>query len=266
MALATGTLAGCSPKEEPATAAKPTDQPSGEVVVFAAASLTDVFGQLAGDFEREHPGIKVTTNFAGSQSLRTQIENGAQAQVFASASVKHIDSLRASELVAAPVVFATNRLVIVVPPKNPAGITSLADLPKAERLVLAGESVPAGTYADKVIANAAATLGSDFPDRVAKKLVSRETHVRQTLQKVVLGEADAALVYATDAASVGDKVEVIAIPDEVNVIAEYPIAVVKGGKRSDLGQLFVDFVLSEAGREKLADFGFGTPGGKATAP
>jgi len=258
--------AGCSSKDAGVGAAPGVEaksEPSGEVVVFAAASLTDAFGQLGRDFERENPGIKVTLNFAGSQSLRTQIENGAEAQVFASASADHIDGLRGAGLVEASSVFATNRLVIVVPPSNPAGITSLSDLPNAERLVLAGESVPAGRYTDEVIAKAATQLGNDFPGRVARKVVSREAHVRQTLQKVVLGEADAAVVYATDAASVGDKVKVIAISDAVNVVAEYPIAVVKGGGRAELGQRFVDFVRSEAGREKLADFGFGAPSEKA---
>ena len=239
-----------------------TSAPRGELLVFAAASLTDVFSVLAEDFEREYPGVKVSLNFAGSQSLRTQIENGAQPQVFASANAQHMETLRSKKLVGEPAAFARNEMVIVVPAGNPSKIESLADLPKAERLVLAGEAVPAGRYAEKVLENARASLGADFAERVKKKLVSRENHVRQSLQKVALGEADAAMVYATDAASARAKVEVVRISPPHNVVATYPIAVVTGSPRAALGQLFVDFVRSEAGGEKLEEFGFGTPGSK----
>ena len=201
-------------------------------------------------------GVDVKMNFAGSQSLRTQIVNGAQPHVFASANAQHISALREQKLVDEPIDFAHNELVIVVPPANPAGIESLSDLPKAERIVLAGENVPAGAYSEKVLANASSAYGADFADRVTRHVVSRENHVRQTLQKVVLGEADAAIVYATDAVSSGDKVKAIAIPSEHNVTAAYPIVTVTGAPRAHLGKLFVEHVRSEAGKARLSEFGF----------
>jgi len=224
-----------------------------EVVVFAAASLTDAFKALAVDFEKQHPKLDVKINFAGSQSLRTQIENGAKPQVFASANAKHMNALRKAKLVDEPVTFVHNELVIVVPPANPAGIHSLKELPKAKRLVLAGKNVPGGSYADQMLARASSEYGANFADRVHKQVVSRETHVRETLQKVVLGEADAAIVYATDAASAKSKVKTIAIPAQHNVIANYPIATLSGSKT---GKLFVDYVLSDAGKKRLKEFGF----------
>lgn len=227
-----------------------------EVVVFAAASLTEAFKQIAEDFKQANPGVDVKMNFAGSQSLRTQIENGAQPQVFASANAKHMNTLVGKKLVDEPVTFVHNELVIAVPAANPAGIQSLRDLPKAKRLVLAGKNVPAGAYAEKMLANASKAYGADFAERVHEQVVSRENHVRQTLQKVVLGEADAAVVYATDAASAGDKVKSIAIPAELNVIASYPIATVKGSPNAKLGKKFLEFVLSDAGKARLKAHGF----------
>lgn len=241
LALAGLMVCGCKGKNE------------NEVLVFAAASLTDAFKALAKDFKKEHPKLDVKLNFAGSQSLRTQIENGASPQVFASANPKHMNALRKQKLVDEPAIFVHNELVIVVPMANPAGITSLGELPKAKRIVLAGKNVPAGSYADKMLARAGSEYGADFTVRVHKQVVSRENHVRQTLQKVVLGEADAAIVYATDAASAKDKVKIIAIPKQHNVVASYPIATLKGSKA---GKVFVDYVLSEAGRAKLKEFGF----------
>jgi molybdate transport system substrate-binding protein len=227
----------------------------GTVTVFAAASLTEAFTDLGAAFEREHRGVKVIFNFAGSQSLRTQIEQGAQPDVFASANPRHMSALVEAELVAAPAIFAHNRMVIAVPPANPARISELADLPRAERLVLAGTNVPAGAYAEKVFARLDATR-SGFAERVAARVVSREMHVRQVLQKVILGEADAAVVYATDAASAGKKITIVDIPDELNVVADYPIAAVQGASRPGLGERFTAFVRSQRGREILAAHGF----------
>lgn len=228
---------------------------SGTLTVFAAASLTEAFTDLGEAFKREHPGVDVVFNFAGSQSLRTQIENGAEPDIFASANPRHMNALREADLVEAPEVFAHNRMVIAVPPDNPAGIAGLADLPRADRLVLAGENVPAGSYAEKVLARFDA-VRTGFAETVGDKVVSREMHVRQVLQKVVLGEADAAMVYATDAASVGDKIKSIDIPDEYNVVADYPIAAVKGASKPGLAERFTAFVRSERGREILRARGF----------
>lgn len=253
-ALASG-CSRASRAEEGAT----SGPPSGRIVVFAAASLTDAFEEAADDFAARNPAVEVKLNFAGSQSLRAQIEQGAQPQVFASADREHLDALRDKGLVAEPVVFAENEMVIAVPANNPAGITSLADLPNAERLVVAGPNVPAGAYAELILERANASLGADFAERVTRRVVSREMHVRQTLQKVVLGEADAALVYATDAAAAGDKVRAIAIAPELNVKAAYPIATVKGSSNQHAANAFVDYLGSEAGRAVLARHGFHSP-------
>ena len=226
-----------------------------EVVVFAAVSLTESFGALEADFEKANPNVDLMLNFAGSQSLRTQIENGATAQVFASANQKHMDALANADLVADAETFANNSLVIAVPADNPADIQSFGDLPKAQRLVLAGEVVPAGAYADRVI-QGATEFGADFADRVYQSVVSRENHVRHTLQKVLLGEADAAIVYATDAKAVGDKIKIIDIPDDHNIIASYPIAMLKGAAHERAAKSFISFVQSEAGKKRLSEFGF----------
>jgi molybdate transport system substrate-binding protein len=232
------------------------------VTVFAAASLTDAFKAIAADFEKANPGVDLKLSFAGSQSLRTQIEHGAHANVFASANVRHMEALRSDGLVENPTVFANNQMVIVVPRNNPAGIERFADLVRAKRLVLAGPSVPAGRYAERVLRRAATDpkLGADFADRVLDRVVSREMHVRATLQKVVLGEADAAIVYATDGVAVGEGVKSIAIPEAYNIQAAYPIALV--GKQTDLSRKFVDFVRSPAGRKHLEAHGFIPASGK----
>lgn len=221
-----------------------------EVVVFAAASLAEAFTQIAKDFENAHPGLDVKLSFAGSQSLRAQIQHGARPDVFASANVLHAEMLQRRGLIDTPVIFAHNAMVIVVPASNPAGIEKLAELPDARRLVLAQQAVPAGAYADAVLAK----MGPDFVAKVHARVVSREPNVRQVLQKVVLGEADAAIVYATDAAVATDRVEIIPIPREHNVVAAYSIAVVTGSAR---GELLVDHVQSRAGQDTLARFGFG---------
>lgn len=227
-----------------------------EVVAFAAASLTDVFRALADDFQAAHRGVPTKFNFAGSQSLRTQVENGARPQVFASASDKHMEALAEAGLVEEPEVFAHNELVLVTPPDNPAKLTSLADLPRAERIVLAGEAVPAGAYAVQMLASASRDLGADFAQRVQAHVVSRENHVRQTLQKVVLGEADAAIVYATDAKSAGSSVHTVPLPAEHNVRAAYPIAVLRDAAHMRLARAFVAHVRSDAGAARLKAAGF----------
>jgi molybdate transport system substrate-binding protein len=250
--------AGCSSPSD----ASDNREPRGTVKVFAAASLTDAFSSVKAAFEEAYPDIKVKMTFAGSQSLRTQIQHGAEPQVFASANSKHMVGLAEHGLVHEPVVFAHNTMVVAVPASNPAGIESLADLPNAESLVLADANVPAGTYARQVFDRAAADYGDDFAKRVDDTVVSREMHVRQTLQKVVLGEADACVVYSTDAVAAGDRIKSIAIAPEHNVTAKYPMALVKDVSRTHLGEMFMDFVTSDAGQAALAGHGF-SPVGRA---
>ncbi len=227
-----------------------------ELLVFAAASLTDAFTELAHAFETGHPGVSVRLSFGGSQALRTQIENGAEPQVFASADARHVQALVDQGLVGPPVSFARNRLVIVVPKDNPAHIETLDDLPRAERLVLCDDSVPAGAYTQQSLKRAAAELGADFLARVEGRVASRESNVRQTLQKVVLGEADAAIVYASDAVAAGDDVSTIEVPSAFNVTATYPVALLEKNPHPELARAFVALLRSEAGQAILTRHGF----------
>ena len=234
-----------------AAAAAPPPQ---ELVVFEAASLTDAFASLAEKFRAAHAGIKVTANAAGSQELRTQIEHGAKADVFASADLKHMDKLRQVGLVLAPTVFACNQPVVVVRPGS--GVKAFADLASVDRLVIGAPGVPIGTYTDQILAAAGKQLGGDWVKRVQARIVSRELNVRQVLAKVTLGEADAGIVYRTDAMAAKGKATAIAIPDAFNVTAEYPIAALKAAPRADLAAAWIALVTSPAGQALLAQHGF----------
>jgi molybdate transport system substrate-binding protein len=227
-----------------------------EVSVFAAASLRESFAELGKQFEAAHPGVKVLFNLAGSHELRTQIENGAPADVFASADQKHMQALVAARLAAGPRVFARNEPVVVVPKGNPAGIGSLKDLPRAKRIVVGVPEVPIGAYTLRILDAASKQYGNDFRPQVEARVVSRELNVRQVLAKVGLGEADAAIVYRTDAATAKQAVEAISIPRDLNVIAEYPIAVLTRARQPELARELVELVLSSSGKEVLARFGF----------
>ena len=238
-------------------AAPPAKEPSKELVVFAAASLREAFEALAPAFEQARPGVKVRLNLAGSQELRTQIEQGARPDVFASADHKHMATLEAQGLLAGPpAVFARNQPVIVLARGNPAGIRTLADLAGARRLVVGAPEVPIGGYTAKILEAAARKHGVAWRAKVEGAVVSRELNVRQVLAKVVLGEADAGIVYRTDAGAARDKVEVVAIPPELNVIAAYPIAVMKSSADPGLARAWVALVLSAEGQRRLAAAGF----------
>ncbi len=233
---------------------------SGTLSVFAAASLTDVFGEIGEAFESEHPDVDIEFNFAGSSALATQIEEGAPADVFASANLEQMQRLVDGDLIAGEgQVFVRNLPVIVVPADNPAEVATPADLAKSGlRLVLALEDVPIGRYAREVIANLAADpgYGAEFEAAALGNLVSSEEDVRAVLAKVELGEADAGVVYRTDAAVGGDRVQVIEIPSEANIVAEYPIAQTAEARNPGAAQAFIDFVLGEAGQSALIAAGF----------
>lgn len=232
------------------------------LTVFAAASLTDAFTEMGDAFEASHPDVTVTFNFGGSQNLRTQIEQGAPADVFASANTKEMDTLITGQFVNAdaPSVFLTNQLVVVLPKENPAGITTLEDLGKPGlKLVLAAEEVPAGKYAREILENLNASFGADYKDRVLANVVSNEDNIRQAVTKVQLGEADASIVYLSDAVAVPE-LQKIEIAAEMNVIASYPIAPLAASTNSDLAKQFVQYVLSQEGQATLAKWGF-TPVG-----
>jgi molybdate transport system substrate-binding protein len=227
-----------------------------ELVLFEAASLKDAFAKLAQRFEKDNPGVNVIPNAAGSQELRAQIEHGATADVMASADRKHMDALAAQGLVVSPSIFTCNELVVVVRTGLAATIKTFADLPRAERIVIGASEVPVGIYTLQVLQKARTKLGTDFPVRVQMKVVSHELNVRQVLAKVVLGEADAGVVYRSDTASAAGKVAVVAIPPEMNVVAEYPIAALKAAPHPDLARRWIELVKSPAGAVALREAGF----------
>lgn len=226
-----------------------------KVTVFAASSLTEAFEDMAQAFEAAHGGAKVVLNFAGSSTLSAQILQGAPADVFASANREQMATVAAEGLVAGEAAdFAGNKLVVITP-KNSA-VASLADLAGSDvKVVLAAPEVPVGAYARTALEKLNAEYGPDFKTRVEANLVSEEPNVRQAAAKVELGEADAAIVYSTDAA-VLQNVSIIEIPDAYNVLASYPLAVLSDAAQPELARAFVDFVLSDEGRAILAKRGF----------
>lgn len=227
---------------------------SHEITVFAAASLREAFEDLGKAFKAK-THVKVRLNLAGSQELRTQIEQGARADVFASADQKHMDALVTTKLATAPRVFARNTPVVIVPADNPAKVASFQDLMKAKRIVIGVPEVPIGNYTLQILDKA----GADFKQKVLANVVSREPNVRQVLAKVTLGEADAAIVYRTDAMAGKDKVKIIDIPAKVNVVAEYPVAVLAKAPEAAAARAFVDLLLSAEGQKRLAAAGFVAP-------
>jgi molybdate transport system substrate-binding protein len=272
-------LAGCAPAAAPtaapalppaakepttvSTAIPLTDMPEPEpqtLIVFAAASLTDAFTEIGNAFEAAHDGVTVTFNFAGSQALRTQIEEGAPADVFASANIKEMDTLVTGSFVAQglPQIFLTNKLVVILPADNPAGIAMLEDLAQTGiKLVLAAEEVPVGNYSRQALEKMNASFGADYKDKVLANVVSNEDNVKQVVAKVQLGEADAGIVYTSDAIA-APELKSVEIPLDLNVIANYPIAPLVDSANTELAAQFVEYVLSADGQAILEKWGFGS--------
>ncbi|MEU0093020.1 molybdate ABC transporter substrate-binding protein [Kribbella sp. NPDC006257] len=243
------TLAACGSDEKPAAsqASSSSPAPSGTVNVFAAASLTGAFTQLGKDFEAAHPGVKVVFNFAGSSALAQQINQGAPADVFASAAPKNLDQVTGK---GTATTFAKNKLEIAVPKGNPGKITGLKDFAdQNKKIAICAVQVPCGAAAKKVFD---ATKLVAQPD-------SLEQDVKAALAKVSLGEVDAALVYRTDVLAAKDKVEGIEFPEADQAINDYPIATLTEAKNADGAKAFVDFVLSAQGRTVLTAAGFEAP-------
>lgn len=238
-------LAGC------AAAAPPREG----LRVFAASSLTEAFREMAAAFEEASPGTDVMLVFAGSQVLRLQIEQGAQADIFASADPRHMESLARDGLVTRPRLLARNELVVIVPPENPAGIEAFADLAGASRVVIGTPNVPVGAYAREALRRAEA-VGAlpGFEEAVMGRVVSEESNVRLVRAKVELGEADAAIVYRTDA--VTGRVRTVQVPPRANVRARYLIGVVAGARNSAAAERWVAFASSPEGRGILSRHGF----------
>lgn len=223
---------------------------SGELVVFAAASLTDAFDELSEAFVDADPDVEVVHNYAGSQTLASQINEGAPADVFASANTTQMDALaEADNLAGEAEIFTANLLSIAVESDNPFGIGGLADLDDPELvLVLPAEEVPAGEYAREALDAAGVEVAPS----------SLEQDVRAALSKVEIGEADASIVYASDVVT-SDAAEGVDIPLEQNVPASYPIALVADAPNPTAAEAFVAFVLSAAGQDILASYGFTAP-------
>ncbi len=231
------------------------------VTVFAAASLTEAFGELAAAYERRYPDRAVRLNLAGSQQLALQLAQGAEADVFASADHRWMDHVL-DRVAGEPVVFARNRLVAIVPAANPGAVGALDDLSRPGlRLVLAADAVPVGAYSRDALRRLAARPGfpTDYAQRVLENLVSEEENVKAVATKVQLGEADAGIVYASDVTpALAPHVRVIDVPDEASAAATYPIAVLAAGDTA-AARDFLALVLSRPGRAVLERHGFGPP-------
>ncbi|MBM7506071.1 molybdate ABC transporter substrate-binding protein [Agromyces aurantiacus] len=246
-------LAGCAPVADGAGSPATGDSSGSDQVsltVFAAASLTEAFDELAARFEERTPAVDVRLSFGGSSALAQQLVEGAPADVFAAAAEAPMQTLVDAGLVEEPVVFATNTLELVVPAGDPAGVEGLADLARDElRIALCDPSVPCGAASDELLRAEGVEAAPD----------TLESDVKAVLTKVSLGEVDAALVYRTDVLAAGDAVEGIEVPAAASVVNRYPIAAVTGSAAADAAAAFVAFVTGDEGRQVLDGAGFGAP-------
>jgi molybdate transport system substrate-binding protein len=250
-------VAGCGSDSSSGSSAKSTTttattKVTGAITVSAAASLTEAFTKIGTDFKRANPNATTTFNFGSSATLETQIQQGAPADTFASADLDNMNKLVAASLVdGQPVVFAKNRLVIVTKPGNPKQVKTLADLANLDVVSLCGETVPCGKYAAQILQAA----GVAIPETK----VTRGQDVKATLAAVAIGDADAAIVYVTDAKSAGTTVEAVTIPDAQNAVATYPIATLTAGVNKPTSQAFIAYVMSSKGQATLRSYGFLPP-------
>jgi molybdate transport system substrate-binding protein len=245
-------LAACGSDDDPTGGEAGGGDEPVELTVFAASSLTDALTQIGGDFEAANAGVTVTFNFGSSGDLAAQIASEGTADVFASASESYMDDVGEDPGVTGRADFVQNKLVVVTPPDNPADIRTFEDLGNdGVQVVLAAEGVPVGDYAREALDSAG------ISDAVLGNVVSNEEDNASVVAKIVAGEADAAIVYVSDVTSqVAPDVFAVAIPDDVNVIATYPIAVVIGSSNEGTARAFVDYVTGPDGQATLADLGF----------
>ncbi|MDH3599140.1 MAG: molybdate ABC transporter substrate-binding protein [Candidatus Tectomicrobia bacterium] len=232
---------------------------NGTLTVFAAVSLTEAFTALAQRLKTLYPGLRIQFNFAGSQSLRTQLEQGAPADVFASANVDQMELAQQSGVVLVEShLFVKNRLVVIAPRDNPGKLAAFRDLATPGlKLVLAGPHVPVGQYSRQALRQAAADYGADFEAQVLQNLVSEEHNVKQVVTKVQLAEADAGITYVSDITPrIKPDILTLPIPEAYNQIATYPIALVNGTRQRTAAQAFIDFVRSDPGQALMASYNF----------
>ena len=259
VAAAAVIAAGCSSSKDSSSSGSapagagggsPSAAVSGTVTVFAAASLKEAFTTLAKPFETDHPGSSVKLSFGASSDLAEQINQGAPADVFASASPKNMQQVISAGGASTSTTFVKNVMEVAVPPSNPANVASVTDLAKSSvKVALCEPQVPCGTVAAEVFKNANITV----------KPVTLEPDVKSTLSKVELNEVDAGMVYVTDVRAAGSKVKGVVIPDNINASTEYPIAALTKAPNSSAAQAFVDLVLSPAGQSVLTADGFQKP-------
>lgn len=251
LTVVTGCSSGGGTRADSPTSAAASSEVSGDLTVFAAASLKATFTELGTRFEAEHPGSTVTFSFAGSSDLVTQLTQGAPADVFASADTANMTkAVDAGLLTGAPVNFATNTLTIVTPPGNPKNIASFADLARPDTtVVVCAPQVPCGAATTKIEQSTGTSLTP----------VSEESSVTDVLGKITSGQADAGLVYVTDASGAGDKVTAVPFPESSGAVNTYPIAVLEDSANSAAAQAFVDLVSGPEGRTVLQDAGFAAP-------
>jgi len=256
LASAATLVAGCSSSQTDSAAptagsSAPSTGITGDITVFAAASLKSTFTELGERFKTDNPGTNVTFSFAGSSDLVTQLTGGAPADVFASADEKNMTKAKDAGLIAnAPVDFASNTLTIVTPPGNPKGIKTFADLAKPDTaVVVCAPQVPCGS-ATKIVEQATG---------VTLAPVSEESAVTDVLGKITSGQADAGLVYVTDAAGAGNKVTAVPFPESSGAVNTYPIALLKDSKNATTAKKFIDMVTSPDGQEVLSAAGFAAP-------
>ncbi len=235
---------------------------SSKLTVFAAASLTDAFNEIGRSYQANHTDANITFNFDGTQILRTQIEQGANADVFASANLKQMNALKDQGLMnnSSVTVFAKNKLAIIVPAANPANITNLSDLARPGlKLVIGTKDVPCGDYTIQMLNKTAnlTAFGVNFKNRTLANVVSQEPNVNGIVTKVALGEADAGIVYVSDVPmQYKGRVQTIPIPGSANVLAQYPIGILSSSKNAQQAQSFIDFVTSSTAKAILQKYGF----------
>jgi molybdate transport system substrate-binding protein len=250
-ALALALISGCGSSDQAPASSSTTASAGGKIMVFAAASLKKTFTDIGEQFKTENPGASVEFSFAGSSDLVTQLTQGAPADVFASADTKNMDKAAQAGLLAGdPVNLASNTLTIAVAPGNPKKIASFKDLTQQGRnVVVCAPQVPCGSATQKVEEATGVTLNP----------VSEESSVSDVLNKVTTGQADAGIVYVTDAIGAGDKVAAVAFPEAAGAVNTYPIAVLKGSENQELARKFVDLVTGESGQKVLNAAGFAKP-------
>ena len=257
--IALAGLTGCGQGSSNSGSGGGGEKQGGTLTILSASSLIDAFGELGKTFEKQNEGVTVKQSFEASSTLLTQIQQGAPADVFTSAAMEEMNTAVEDGLVAGdPKVFVKNREIIMVPKDNPAKIESLRDLAKPDiKLVLAQKDVPAADYALEILGKANAQYGEGFEKKVLSNVVSRESDVRASVNRVVVGDADATFGYASDyTPDIRDRVKIVPVSPDLNIIATYPIAALEDAKSPELARKWVELVRSEEGQRVLEKWNF----------